>query len=268
MALKRLALVGAYLAMEERGNEGPAILFVHGFPFDHALWRHQLAAFPAWRRIAPDLRGAGASSVPDALDSYSIARYADDLVHLLDALGIPQAVVCGLSLGGYIVFELLRHHAQRLRAAILCNTKAAADSAEAKRDRDAMIMLARKEGADAIADKLVPKLLAGATLDQRSQVVNEVKRMIACQPVAGIVGALRALRDRPDATALLAAIRVPVLVVGGDEDQITPPSGMQEMARAISGARFALIQGAGHVTPLEQPLAVNAAMEDFLSGLA
>jgi 3-oxoadipate enol-lactonase len=267
MALKRVALSGAMLAVDDRGDGAPAILFIHGFPFDHALWRHQLGMFSGWRRIAPDLRGAGVSSVPGAPDGYSIARYANDLIQLLDASGIAHAVVCGLSMGGYILFELLRRHPARVRAAVLCNTKAAADSAEARRDRDAMAALARNEGTDAVADKLLPRVLARATLDQKSQVVNEVKRMIICQPVAGVVGALRALRDRVDSTPLLPTIRVPVLVVAGDDDQIAPANGMEEMAGTIHGARFVLIKDAGHVTPLEQPLALNTALEDFLADL-
>jgi 3-oxoadipate enol-lactonase len=267
VALKRLTLDAVDIALEERGKAGPAILFVHGFPFDHELWRHQLAAFPSFRRVAPDLRGAGGSRGPDSPEAYSIARYADDLVRVLDALGIAHAVVCGLSMGGYIVFDLLRRHPGRVQAAILCNTKAEADSEEAKRGRDEMAALARAGGAEAVAEKLLAKVLARSTFDQRADVVHEVRRMMECQPVAGIVGALHALRDRPDSTSLLAAIRVPVLVVAGEEDQITPRGGMEEMARAIPGAHFELIGAAGHVTALEQPLAVNAAIASFVKGL-
>jgi len=230
------------------------VLFIHGFPFDHLMWRHQLAALSRWRCIAPDLRGA-------------VASYATDLIRVLDGHRVDQFVVCGLSLGGYIAFELLREHPKRVRAAILCNTKAAADTPEAKRGRDAMIAKAQREGASAIAGELVPKLLARATPERQPEVVREVTEMIGRQPVSGIVGALRALRERPDSTPLLGRIRIPVLVVAGEDDQITPAEGMQEMARAIPGARFALIPDAGHLTPLEQPVTVSSAFADFLSKL-
>ena len=244
-----------------------AVLFIHGFPFDHLLWRHQLAALSRWRCIAPDLPGAGTSPGFDSPDAYSMSSYATFLVGILDHLKVRQAVICGLSMGGYIAFELLRRFPERVRAAILCNTKAAADSPEAKRGRDALAAKAQDEGARAVAAELVPKVIARATRERQPDVVKEVTEMIARQPVPGIVGALRALRERPDSTPLLAAIRVPVLVVAGDDDQIAPAAGMQEMARAIPGARFALVPDAGHVAPLEQPITVSSALADFLAKL-
>ncbi|HZE93983.1 MAG TPA: alpha/beta fold hydrolase [Gemmatimonadales bacterium] len=244
-----------------------AVLFIHGFPFDHLLWRHQLAALSRWRCIAPDLPGAGTSPGFDSPDEYSMSSYATFLVGILDQLKVRQAVICGLSMGGYIVFELLRRFPERVRAAILCNTKAAADTPEAKRGRDALAAKAQHEGARAVAAELVPKVVARATRERRPEVVKEVTEMIARQPVPGIVGALRALRERPDSTPLLAAIRVPVLAVAGDDDQIAPAAGMQELARAIPGARFALVPDAGHVAPLEQPITVSSALADFLAKL-
>jgi len=244
-----------------------AVLFIHGFPFDHLLWRHQLAALSRWRCIAPDLPGAGTSPGFDSPDAYSMSSYATFLVGILDQLKVRQAVICGLSMGGYIAFELLRRFPERVRAAILCNTKAAADSPEAKRGRDALAAKAQDEGARAVAAELVPKVIARATRERQPDVVKEVTEMIARQPVPGIVGALRALRERPDSTPLLAAIRVPVLVVAGDDDQIAPAAGMQELARTIPGARFALVPDAGHVAPLEQPITVSSALSDFLAKL-
>ena len=241
-----------------------AVLLIHGFPLDHLLWRHQLSALSRWRCLAPDLRGAGASREPDSPDEYSMARYAGDLIRLLDDAQIDQAVVCGLSMGGYIAFELLRQVPQRIRALILCNTKAVADTPEGKRGRDALAARAQKQGARGVAEELVPKLLARATRERQPDVVREVTEMIERQPVSGIVGALRALRDRPDSTPLLARIRVPVLVVAGDDDQIVPAAGMEEMARAIPGAQFVLINQSGHLSPLEQPRALNAALNAFL----
>ena len=244
-----------------------AVLFIHGFPFDHSMWRQQVAALARWRCIAPDLRGAGTSAGPASPSEYTVASYAGDLIGLLDELRIQRAVICGLSLGGYIAFELLRSHAARVRAAVLCNTKAAADTPEAKRDRDAMAELARQRGAGAIAERLLPKLLSGDTFEQQPEVVQEVREMITRASVGGIVGALHALRERPDSTPVLAMIRVPVLVVAGADDQIAPAPGMRAMAGAIPGAESVVIPGAGHLAPLEQPVPVNAAIQRFLEKL-
>ena len=245
----------------------PAVLLLHGFPFDHSMWRHQLDALSRWQSVAPDLRGAGAAEAPASPDEYSMTSYARDLVRFLDERQVETAVVCGLSMGGYITFELLRQVSKRVCGAILCNTKATADTPEAKRGRDALAARARAQGATAVAQDLVPKLLSGATRERQPHVVQEVTEMIERQPVAGIVGALHALRERPDSTPLLGRIRVPVLVVAGEDDQITPAEGMREMAKAIAGAEFVLIPEAGHLAPLEQPTQVNAAITAFLRQL-
>jgi YbgC/YbaW family acyl-CoA thioester hydrolase len=260
----RVSVGGADLAVEVRG-EGAPILFIHGFPFDRTVWRHQLAGLSRWKRIAPDLRGAGASSVPP--DGYSVARYADDIVQVLDTLGVKRAVVCGLSLGGYILFELLRRHAGRVRAAVFCSSKAVADSAEARRGRDEMAALAEREGTAAVAERLLPQLLASATFAAQPDVVAHVREMINRTPVPGLVGALRALRDRPDSTAMLGTIGVPALVIAGEEDKIAPADGLRAMAQAIPGAQVAVIPAAGHLAPLEQPLATSRVLADFLDGL-
>lgn len=241
-----------------------AVLFIHGFPFDHSMWRHQLQGLSKWRCLAPDLRGAGGSEPIADASQYSIARYAGDLIALLDQHRVDPVIVCGLSMGGYIAFELMRQIPARVRALILCNTKSAADTAEARRGRDALAEKARTRGAAAVAEELMPKLLAQRTRQGQPAIVREVKDLIERQPVAGIVGALHALRERPDSTPLLATIRVPTLVIAGDDDQITPAAGMREMASAIADARFEVITDAGHLTPLEQPAVVNETVTSFL----
>ena len=243
------------------------ILFIHGFPFDNSMWRHQIAALSRWKRVVPDLWGAGLANIPASAGPYSIADQATSLVGTLDNLHVDEVVVCGQSMGGYIAFELLRAFPTRVRAAILCSTKAAADTPEARRGRDAMAVKAEREGPRAIAAELVPKLLARATLEHQPAVVREVTTMIERQPLYGMVVTLRALRDRPDSTPLLGRIRIPVLVVAGDDDRIAPAAGMEEMARAIPGAQFTVIAGSGHLAPLEQPQAVNDAVNAFLAQL-
>ena len=251
------------LAVEVRGD-GVPVLFVHGFPFDRTMWRHQLAALTRWKRIAPDLRGAGASTPAAAQDGYSIARYADDLVAILDALGVREAVVCGLSLGGYVVFELVRRHADRVKAVLLVDTKPDADAPDAKRERDKLAALVEREGPDPLVSRLLPTLLGQHT---QPEVAEQVREMARRWSVPGLVGALRALRDRPDSTATLRRIRVPALVLVGSEDQIAPPAGAQEMAARIPNAQFQVVPAAGHLAPLEQPLVTTRLIADFLSSL-
>jgi 3-oxoadipate enol-lactonase len=260
----RIPADGAELAVEVRGRGAP-ILFIHGFPFNRSMWRQQLADLTRWKLIAPDLRGAGASSAPAG--GYSMARYADDLVRVLDAQKVDRAGVCGLSMGGYILFELLRRHPERVRAAVFCNTKAEADTPDAQRGRDEMAALAEREGQAAVADRLLPRLLAPSTFAAQPETVAQVREMITGTPLPGLVGALRAMRDRPDSTATLRAIRAPVLVVAGEDDQIAPPDGMRAMAQAITGAQFALMPAAAHLAPLEQPQATNRVLADFFDGV-
>ncbi|HEX9055118.1 MAG TPA: alpha/beta fold hydrolase, partial [Gemmatimonadales bacterium] len=141
---RRLTVNGVNLAVDARGD-GPAILFIHGYPLDHTIWSPQLEALDGWRRIAPDLRGMGQSDAPDL--GYSMATYASDLAALLDALGVERVVLCGLSMGGYVAFEFLRRWRARVSGLVLIATRAGPDTTEGKRARDAAAAQAREGGA-------------------------------------------------------------------------------------------------------------------------
>lgn len=261
----RIPVAGVDLAVDVRGD-GLPVLFVHGFPFDHAMWRHQLAVLTRCRRIAPDLRGAGASSAPGG--GYSMRSYAADLVGVLDALGVKQSVVCGLSMGGYVAFEFVRRYPDRILGLILCDTRAEADSPQGQRRRDELISLAEREGVGPVTEELLPKLFAPSTVTEQPELVAEVREMMRRYTVSGLVGALGALRDRPDSIATLGEIRVPTLVIVGEHDVLSPPEVGERMAAAITGARFVRIPAAGHLAPLEQPLPTSSALAEFLDGLA
>ena len=258
----RLSVNGVRLAVEQRGS-GPAVLFVHGFPLDRTIWEHQLDSLTGYRRIAPDLRGMGQSDAPDL--GYSMSTYAEDLIGILDAIGEGQVVVCGLSLGGYVAFELLRRWRERVRGLILVDTRAEADSAEGRRARDALIGRVREQGAIAAAEAMLPRFF---TPQVSPEIIERVRTMILRTPVAGIVGALSAMRERPDSTPLLSTLTgVPTLVVVGAEDAITPPPISQAMAAAIPGARLMEIPGAGHLPCIEQPVPTTRAILKFLQSL-
>jgi 3-oxoadipate enol-lactonase len=259
---QRLTVNGVSLAVEVRG-EGPAILFVHGYPLDRTIWREQMAALDGYRRIAPDLRGMGQSDSPDL--GYAMTTYAADLAALLDALGVEDVVLCGLSMGGYVVFEFLRHWRHRVRGLVLMDTRAEADGAEARRARDAAAAIAREGGAAAIAEQMLPKMLSPATAAGAPDIVARVQAIMAGTPVAGVVGALAAMRDRPASTGLLPTLAgLPTLVLVGEDDALIPPEQGRRLAGAIPGARLVVVPGAGHLPPVERPTEVTAALREFL----
>jgi 3-oxoadipate enol-lactonase len=263
--VQRLTVNGVSLAVEVRGR-GPALLFVHGYPLDRTMWAAQLAAFDGYQRIAPDLRGFGLSDAPDL--GYSMPTYADDLAALLDALQVDDVVLVALSMGGYVAFEFLRRHRERVRALVLMDTRAEADTAEGRRGRDQAASLAREQGARAIAEQMLPRLLAPATLEAMPQVVEHVRGMMQRAPVPGIAGALAAMRDRHDATLLLSAIDgMPALVLVGEHDTVTPVEQARFIADTLPDGHLEVIPGAGHMPPMEAPQLVNAAIERFLEEL-
>ena len=263
--LRRVAVNGVNLAVDVRG-QGPAVLFIHGYPLDHSIWDYPMAHLEGWMRIAPDLRGMGQSDAPDL--GYSMATYADDLLALLNTLGVERAVLCGLSMGGYVAFEMLRRARERVRGLVLMDTRSEADTADLRRARDASAAQAREGGSAAIAAAMLPKMLAAGVAADNPALVDRVRRMMEATPVAGILGAITALRDRPDSTPLLSALGdIPTLVVVGEEDQITPRQGAQQMADAIPGSRLAVVPAAGHLTPMERPEAATALLADFLTSL-
>ncbi|HEX4575407.1 MAG TPA: alpha/beta fold hydrolase [Gemmatimonadales bacterium] len=261
--LVRLSASDVTLAVDVRGD-GQPVLFLHGFPFDRSMWRHQVAALSRYQRIAPDLRGVGGSTAPASPDEYTLARYTDDLIALLDALGVGAVTVCGLSLGGYLVFELLRHHAERLRALVLVDTQPGADSGAARRGRDELTTLAERDGPDGVLERLLPSLVAPHTATTQPEVVEQVREMARRWAVPAIVGVQRALRERPDSRETLRHVRVPTLVLVGSEDAIAPPRVAVAMARLVPGAQYHVVPAAGHLAPLEQPLVTTRLMADFL----
>lgn len=247
--------------------EGLPLLLIHGFPLDRTLWAEQLRGLANVARvIAPDLRGFGESKLPS--DAVTVDTYADDMNVLLDALGIKLAVVAGLSMGGYIAVTFYRKYPERVRALILANTKAGADSPEGKKGRDDNTALAQEKGAAAIAERMLPKFFTPRTFAERPSIVANLSAMMSRQPVNGIVAALMAMRDRPDSTPMLKTISVPTLIITSAEDSLISPKESEWMRDGIHGAQLVVIPDAAHLSNVEQPEAFNRAVNDFLKSIA
>jgi pimeloyl-ACP methyl ester carboxylesterase len=260
-------LDGVELNVADRGR-GPVVLFVHGFPLSHKMWQAQLDALAGqYRVIAPDLRGFGENAPADG--TVSMERFADDLNALLDALAIDEPVTfCGLSMGGYVAWPFVRKYRRRLASLILCDTRSAADTLQARATRWMLAQQALLIGVQPVVDAMLPRLFSAGTLERRKEVVDEVRAMIAATPLSSMAAALRGMAERPDSTPLLPEIKVPTLVVAGAEDKITPADEMRRVAQAIPGAEFVEIADAGHMAPMENPDAVNAAVTGFLKATA
>jgi len=257
---------GIHLHHVQAGN-GIPLLLIHGYPLDHALWQPQvngLADTNVARVIAPDLRGFGQSDAPEG--AYTMETYADDLFALLDVLQVERAVVCGLSMGGYIALAFWQKYANRVRGLILVDTRAGADAPVVRQGRLDMVELVRQRGSKPAAEAMLPRVLAESTRQTRPDLVELARTMMLRQSPAGIIGAQLGMAERPDSAPLLPTINVPTLCIFGAEDAITPvePEG-RGMAAAIPGAKLVVIPNAGHLSNLEQPEAFNTAVREFLS---
>ena len=251
-------------------GQGTPVLLVHGFPHSRAFWAPMVAALgrreggPAIRAVAPDLRGFGDTPAHAPL---TLDQHADDLVALLDHLGLARVVVCGLSMGGYVALALWRRHPGRVRALVLADTRATADDEAQRAKRLELAGVARSQGSAAVADAQLPGALGKTTREGDPARVEGLRALMATASVDGIVGALDAMRERPDATGTLAGITVPTLVVVGAEDVLTPPKDARALAAGIPGATLVELPAAGHVSAWERPEAFADALAAFVGGL-
>ncbi len=209
---------------------GDVILFVHGFPLNHTMWKSQIEYFSRNHRvIAPDLRGFGNSNHISQL--ITMKEFADDLTDLLKALDISEPVtLCGLSMGGYIAWQFAKYYPESLSKLILCDTKAAADAQATAEGREQTAKRVLEEGAEFLAETMSSKLFSRTTRDKSPEVINEVKQMIINTSPAGIAAALHGMAIRPDMTSFLPEISVPTLLICGDEDLLTTPREMRSIA--------------------------------------
>ena len=256
---------GATLHYRDKGA-GPVVVLLHGFPLNHAMWDAQVDALAGhYRLIAPDFRGFGHSTNPTG--PFTIAQLADDVHALAQHLKLGKFVLGGLSMGGYVALAYALAYPQTLRGLMLVDTKAQADTAEAKDTRDRMIDIARRKGAAAIAQAMLAKLIPESAASARPQLVRDLEAMMESTDPDTIAHALAGMRDRPDYVESLGSIDVPTLVLGGELDAITPPDVMATLHERIPRAVHRTVPVAGHMSPMEQPQLVTLAIEQFLRDL-
>lgn len=252
---------GTRLHIRQNGD-GPVALFIHGFPLDSSMWIEQLADLGSMRRcIAADLRGFGRSA-PVTGAPLDMEQHAEDLAAVLDLVSAEKADVIGLSMGGYVALAFADMYPDRVRSLALIDTRSGADSEEGKAGRNAMAERLLDEGRSAIAEAMENGLLSPhATIAVRAR----LRSMVEACPYETIVGALGGMRDRPDRTAVLRAVSVPAAVIVGEHDAVTPPTEAEAMAVALPDAALTVVPSAGHMSPIEQPGAVNEALRVLLA---
>jgi len=247
-----------------RGTGQPLVL-LHPFPMDHRLWENQVVYFSSkYQVITPDLRGFGNSDGFGG-EPPSIEKMADDLAALLDALQITEPIVlCGLSIGGYVALRFAQKYFSRLRALVICDSRAEADTDETKAGRDRMIKFASESTSAEIVEKVIAGLLGKTSLRTRPEIVERVREIGASQSRQAILDALVSLRNRPDATGWLADITIPTLLAFGEEDALAPSHVIQTLRAGLPNSTLVKLPKAGHFSALEQPELFNQALDDFL----
>ena len=271
MAQREFNVDGVRMTCEDAGT-GPPIVLVHGFPLDHTMWSAQIAELHArFRVIAPDLRGFGGSQLAegDADLGVGMERYAADVMALLDWLEVGEPVVlAGLSMGGYVGWQAALRWPARLRGLVACDTRAIADSDEARAARFKMAEAAMQAGNSSPALAMIPKLLGAETLQQRPDVEDRVRAIIQRQSAEAVAAAQRGMARREDVRGRLDHITAHSLCIVGVADAISPPAEMHEIARLLAKSgdddvHLAEIEHAGHLSPMENPAAVTEAIAEF-----
>lgn len=254
---------GTELSYRDSGNSKDVVLLLHAFPLHSGMWARQITALEKRHRvIALDYRGLGKSAVPP--EAFSMAMLAEDVRALLQHLRIERAGVAGLSMGGYLAFELYRQLPGLFRGVALCDTKAGADTEEGKAGREKFAKTAIERGLGWVADEMIPKLLRP---EPDPAAVKEVRSLITAGTPAGVAAAQRAMAGRPDSTPTLAAMTCPVLAIVGEQDGLTPPAEAEKMVATAKKAKLVRIPAAGHLPCVENPEPFNRALSEFLDAL-
>jgi len=251
---------------EDGSSDGQPLVFIHGFTFDRHMWDGQLAVLPeGYRAISYDVRGHGNSGSGDG--QYSLELFVDDLIALLDHLQISRAVLCGLSMGGYIALRTIERHPDRVCGLILCDTRSEADPNEGRLRRMQQLQLIKQRGLQPFAREFVRGVLTEQSLRERPELVHQVCSRIENGSPLGLCGTLLALAARTDTTGALNGIRVPTLILVGEHDALTPPAAAHALQQGIAGSILRVIPSAAHMSNLENPGFFNEQLLGFLASL-
>ena len=242
-----------------RQRPASTVVFLHAFPLQASMWEPTFASIPdGWRAVAPELRGEPGVRMSDL---------AGDVVDLLDHLGVAHAAVVGCSMGGYVLFEMLRSAPRYVRAAGLVSTRPGADNEEGRKNREKMIALADSGGVEAVAEQMVPKLLGPTTQRERPALIGQIRNLIVTNTAERVKALIVAMMERVDSATILAKIDVPALIVHGAEDALIPPAEAEGMHRVIAHSRLELIPSSGHLPNLEQSSRFDTILCNFLAKL-
>jgi 3-oxoadipate enol-lactonase len=264
MTLQTLIVDGCRIRYVDEGDPAASgvLVLIHGFPLGVQMWAPQISVFEGWRVMAPALHGFDGS---DLAAEPSIDTYARAALALIERLEDGRrVVVAGLSMGGYVAFSVARQARGRIAGLILADTRSGVDTADGAAGRRRMLDLVARGGAQAVAEDLVPKLLGRTSLERRPDVAVALRRMIEAQSTEAISAATRAMMTRPDSTSFLPRLRMPTLILVGEEDTLIPPPESERMHAAIGGSTLIRIPEAGHMSNMEDPAAFNAAVDEFL----
>jgi pimeloyl-ACP methyl ester carboxylesterase len=246
-------------------GDGVPLLLIHGFLLDRTLWRPQIAGLTQiYRVIAPDLRGFGQSSDTHG-ETMTMEQYAADIKSVLDSANVKQAVIGGISMGGYIALAFYAQYADRVRGLILANTRAVPDSKEARQARLTNAQKVSDVGPSSLVETMAPQMLKSAP---NAEIEIAARSMMMRQRSPGIMSALRGMAARPDRTALLRFVTVPVLIVSGAQDALIPPSESEAMHALIPNSRLVIIKDAGHLSNLDEADAFNQEIREFYKQVA
>jgi pimeloyl-ACP methyl ester carboxylesterase len=256
---------GLQVWFEQQGDPAfPPLVLIHGFPFNHEMWGPQIGVFcEKFFVIDYDLRGFGQSSWGDG--QYPFEFFVDDLIGLLDHLNIRKVALCGLSMGGYIALRAIERNPERVTALILADTQARADSNEAKLKRAATVRAIKANGVKPFTQDFLKTVFTPQSLERKLESTLAIQRIIESNSSKGICGALIAMATRTDTVASLSAIRVPALILVGEQDTLTPVSTSQEMHKGISRSELRIIKNAAHLSNMENADEFNRQALDFLS---
>lgn len=247
-------------------NKNTPIIFVHGFPYDHTMWNKTVDALKdKYYCVTYDIRGFGQS--PAGSGQYTIESFVDDLENIVDELYLTKPVLCGLSMGGYISLRAVERMEEKFSAVIFCDTKPEADDNATKLKRANGVKLLHEKDAEEFIRPFVKNCFGPKYLDEQNDEYQTLEDYFAKSSAVAVSGCLIAMAARTDTTVALGNIKLPTLVICGEDDKLSPPAVMKQMAEKINGAKFVLIPESGHMTPIENPNEFNNALKDFLKKL-